>query len=399
MFSKFHRGHWEQERARCRMEPPELTPREAYGLWTWLRTNAPKDEPSNENCHEPAAPRDSRKPQQQLLAELLSSSGFDAIVEMAEDVDAISEWLPQRFRTEMRISVSELKAVELLKLVRDSIGALESDIDILDVIENGSEDVRHAQRLFAEVRLGGKKVWLLLENTADTEEDLYGPHHELLLKVSAGALDRRVERLQQLMSGWGQNKIQEGAKCLCVHLTVAAEALAWCRNRLDDIHEERPPRLSPGIGDGPIPLPDTAFSPRGRTCRPRRPGRQFFPLRHPARRCFTPSKDEGKNQFWHRPDTQPTLRLDTVIRRQDARPCDVGARVLEARNQERDTTCRCRWAEFQAERTHVTPVSKEPRFTRPKKAFVSLAHAKRPASSARRGALEDRPHSVAQMRC
>jgi len=154
--------------------------------------------------------------------------------------------------------------VELLKLVRSATGVpnLDVDVDIMDVIENGCEDVRHAQRLFAEVGLGGRKVWILMESMADAEEDLYGRHHELLLKVSAGALDRRVERLQQLMNGWTQSQIQEG---LSLHLTTAAEALAWCQNRLDNIHEEYPPRSgTPGIshGDWELQLRDTAFSPK-----------------------------------------------------------------------------------------------------------------------------------------
>eukprot|EP00439_Symbiodinium_sp_Y106_P064106 s433_g10.t1 len=378
MFSKFHRGHWEQERARCRLEPPELTSREAYRLWTWLRRSAQPCEPSQPPQH------------QRLLADLLSRSGFDAIVEMAEEADAISEWLPQRFRTEMRISVSDLPAVELLKLVRSATGVpnLDVDADIMDVIENGCEDVRHMQRLFAEVGLGGKKVWILMESMADAEEDLYGRHHELLLKVSAGALDRRVERLQQLMNGWTQSQIQEG---LGLHLTTAAEALAWCQNRLDDIHEEYAPRSgTPGISDGDwkLQLTDTAFSPKGKSWhRKKKPGLQFFPLRPSAHRFFTPSKDEGKH-FWQRPEMQPTPRLDMVVRRQDVRACDVGSRVLEAKNQERETLSRCRWAEYQAERQHVTPVSKQPRFTRSRQA-VSFARAKRPQSSTQRGALED----------
>ncbi|CAE7311961.1 pkgB [Symbiodinium sp. CCMP2456] len=312
------------------------------------------------------SPHSHRSTSGKLLADLLSRSGFDAIVEMAEEADAISEWLPHRFRTEMRISVSDLPAVELLKLVRSATGVpnLDVDADIMDVIENGCEDVRHTQRLFAEVGLGGKKVWILMESMADAEEDLFGRHHELLLKVSAGALDRRVERLQQLMNGWTQSQIQEG---LSLHLTTAAEALAWCQNRLDDIHEEYPPRSgTPGISDGDwqLQLRDTAFSPKGKSWRrKKKPGLQFFPLRPSAHRFSTPSKDEGKH-FWQRPEMRPTPRLDMVVRRQDVRACDVGSRVLEAKSQERETVSRCRWAEYQAERRRVTPVSKQPRFTR-----------------------------------
>ncbi|CAE7549079.1 unnamed protein product [Symbiodinium pilosum] len=391
MFSKFHRGHWEQERARLRKQP-ELTSRESYHLWAWLRANRQPSETDPST-----GLRKQQLEQQRLLADLLSRSGFDAIVEMAEYADAISEWLPQRFRTEMRISVSDLKAVELLELVRNGVSALDPDFDSMDDTGGGSDNMSFAQRLFAEVGLGGKKVWLLLENAADTEEDQRGPQHKILLEVSAGALDHRVQRLQQLANGWGQTKIQEG---LCLHLTAAAEALAWCHNRLDEISEHSA-RQRPAIseGDEQIHFRDTAFSPKSRSWRRarRRPGLQFFPLRHPERRCQSPSKDEGKSGFPLRADIWPALRVDTVVRREDV-PGDLGARGLEAKSQARETTCRRRWAEYQAEALYVTtPVSKEPRFTRSKKAYAGWPSLHKP--SARRGALEELPPSVAQMRC
>ena len=46
-----------------------------------------------------------------------STEGFDAIVEMAEEADAISEWLPQRFRTEMRTCLAEESRYGVLRAV------------------------------------------------------------------------------------------------------------------------------------------------------------------------------------------------------------------------------------------------------------------------------------------
>ncbi|CAJ1416888.1 unnamed protein product [Effrenium voratum] len=149
----------------------------------------------------------------------------------------------------------------------------------------------------------------------------------------------------------------------------AAEALTWCRARLDAAHAKRAPRVGFGQEGWKESMKETAFSrkqakplaARGRSKGPMAKHRAL--LRRLEHLQQSPKDPELRIPKVLQQERSPMRRFDTWADKSGDEMHGFNARSLEVKKQMRATASRRRTAEQQAEMARVTPCS-APNFTR-----------------------------------
>lgn len=350
-----------------------LSAHEAHGLWRSLRDNA------------------SLKEQQRLLAQLLSESSLEAIVEDAKDRKTKSNWLPNHIRSELRIAMTELNATESIELAMQCSTSSGSNMEVQDDEGFFSDPVR---QLLSKAATGGRALCHWLHSEAEDEET-FSFFHETLLTLGILALQRRIARLEAHLRCWGHKDIQEGLRHQLNH---SSEVLIWCKARrlsMASAPVELTSRARFGQQSWREFMKETAFDRRAKF--PQIGERSSTPSGSPRlcqealQRRLQNLEEKAKDR--PRAMVKPTVRFDTWAEKPNQFhewPSTFNVRLLEVKKQVKAVASQRRCAERKAEMAYVPPCAKAP-FTRIRLKYAGAS----PAEIIRRTGPGPRPKSAA----